>query len=571
MAINDPLQQLKDAGLQIDNPDFLNEYSGRQISYGDQIYQVDQNGVSYLGNANPQVSAEYGKPDFRYTSSSGVLGFDPVGGLTPLNAGSSGVTLTKDDYFKYLTPEQKANVIEQQGLNPEDTRFTADVTPEQQQQALQSTGGEGAARLEEQRKANEANLVVPPDTGGGISIAATDNVTNAVAKGDIPFKEGLTPEQRASITNLLNNRPDSGTWTPTDISNWNYATNNAPLPGGGGQSFNAGQLTSEQKFGLDAAAQRAAQGTANETDLKNLAYAEQNYGYQPPEVKSEEQAAVEKLLADKNIQVDPEQEPKTQFKNVYQQSLLDSGAVSAKTQAEGYAKELRDLNDKKDEEIRDINDNPWLTEGIRQRRIASIENKYESKIGNLTGQFNLTQGLYETAVNEAQFLASQSMTQNRWQQEMDQALQFKLMDQATKELEALNNRDTSIITANGRKILVDNQTGDVITDFGSSSSGGSGGGSGGGGGSDTEPVKLTPEDIRTLKAYDSQGFNFSNASIDFQLAFTNLLTKTQRNDWINQYKADQNLAGYSIDPELHLEQWLNKQDSSGTDTSFLDE
>ena len=490
MAV-DKLQALRNSGLQIDNPDFLKEYEGQKISLGDDIYDISGGTVNYLGNANPQASAEAGRPDFKYNFG-GVIGFDPMGGLAPVGKSS----FTKDEAFRYLTPQQKADVIEHHNLNPEDTRFGATVTPEQQQAALASTGGEGAARLEAERIAQaggvqatggqltatfkgDANIPQQTFTGSkeeieakaraaginpvnlfygnsttpgvsgelvappvGVDNPSGDNVTNAVASGDIPFKAGLDPAQQASIQKLLSNRPDTGTWTPTDIANWNYATNNAPLPGGGATTINATDaLTPEQRTGLDAAAQRAAQGTANETDLENLQYAQENYGYEAPEVRDEKQQQVDKLLADNNIEIDPEQEPKAQFKDVFQQSLLDSGAISAKAQAESYAKELRELNDKKDEEIRDINDNPWLTEGIRLRRIQSIEGKYEGKIGNLTGQFNLSQNLYETAVSQAQFVASQSMTQNRWQQEMDQSLEFKLMDQAIKELEFLSDNE----------------------------------------------------------------------------------------------------------------------------------
>lgn len=45
----------------------------------------------------------------------------------------------------------------------------------------------------------------------------------------IPFKSGLNDAQKASIT-ALTNKPSSE-WTQTDKDNWNYATNNAPIPG----------------------------------------------------------------------------------------------------------------------------------------------------------------------------------------------------------------------------------------------------------------------------------------------------------------------------------------------------
>lgn len=45
----------------------------------------------------------------------------------------------------------------------------------------------------------------------------------------IPFIAGLSDSQKSSILSLSQNKP-SDQWTATDLKNWNYATNNAPLP-----------------------------------------------------------------------------------------------------------------------------------------------------------------------------------------------------------------------------------------------------------------------------------------------------------------------------------------------------
>ena len=49
-------------------------------------------------------------------------------------------------------------------------------------------------------------------------------------QGETSFKAGLSDAQKQSIQNLLNKPVDQ--WTETDKKNWNYATNNAPLPKG---------------------------------------------------------------------------------------------------------------------------------------------------------------------------------------------------------------------------------------------------------------------------------------------------------------------------------------------------
>ena len=78
----------------------------------------------------------------------------------------------------------------------------------------------------------------------------TTPTTAATSQGqlNIPFKAGLNPTQQSSITNLLLNKPVVK-WNDTDIKNWEYATNNAPLPWK--QSLPApdisGQISEQQK------------------------------------------------------------------------------------------------------------------------------------------------------------------------------------------------------------------------------------------------------------------------------------------------------------------------------------
>lgn len=52
--------------------------------------------------------------------------------------------------------------------------------------------------------------------------------TTQQTTGDIPFKTGLSEAQKQSISNLAQKPADQ--WTDTDRRNWDFATNNAPLP-----------------------------------------------------------------------------------------------------------------------------------------------------------------------------------------------------------------------------------------------------------------------------------------------------------------------------------------------------
>jgi hypothetical protein len=74
-----------------------------------------------------------------------------------------------------------------------------------------------------------ATPTVTPPAPTPTAPAATAPAAVAPAASTIPFKSGLTDAQKASIT-LLSKKP-AAQWTDTDKANWNYATNNAAIPG----------------------------------------------------------------------------------------------------------------------------------------------------------------------------------------------------------------------------------------------------------------------------------------------------------------------------------------------------
>jgi len=65
-------------------------------------------------------------------------------------------------------------------------------------------------------------------TAGFGTPTGTQSQGQAGALQNIPFKQGLSPEQQQSIQTLASKPANQ--WTPTDQANWAYATNNAPAP-----------------------------------------------------------------------------------------------------------------------------------------------------------------------------------------------------------------------------------------------------------------------------------------------------------------------------------------------------
>lgn len=110
------------------------------------------------------------------------------------------------------------------------------------------------------------NSIAPTPMPSVAPTSQTPNLQMATASptastSSIPFKPGLSDTQKAGITSLSQKPSDQ--WSPTDIANWNYATNGAPRPGGSAPAGSTGQnipfkpgLTEQQKQGIQSLANK---------------------------------------------------------------------------------------------------------------------------------------------------------------------------------------------------------------------------------------------------------------------------------------------------------------------------
>lgn len=96
---------------------------------------------------------------------------------------------------------------------------------------------------------------------------------------------------------------------------------------------------------------------------------------------------------------DPQKTVTDMTKAVYKMS----GMEDANRAIENITSDLEDLENERDDKIADINDNPWLTEGVRLRQIASVEERYEDRIANHTNKLRLLEDVRNNAQQQAQF------------------------------------------------------------------------------------------------------------------------------------------------------------------------
>src|SRR3990167_1929526 len=97
--------------------------------------------------------------------------------------------------------------------------------------------------------------------------------------------------------------------------------------------------------------------------------------------------------------------PFNAFVDSYQALYKDLGLPSVKSEYEKLTKDYKDIEDRKFEEIADVNEDPWLSESVRQEKIRRIEDRYESKTSSLTNQIKNMESLYSRGQEEVKFVA----------------------------------------------------------------------------------------------------------------------------------------------------------------------
>lgn len=138
--------------------------------------------------------------------------------------------------------------------------------------------------------------------------------------------------------------------------------------------------------------------------------------------------------------------PTKSFEQTYMEVLNALGATSIKAEFEKIQKQFGDLNDELNDKIADINEDPWLTEGVRVTRIRKLQERYEGKLGNLENQMKLYDSLYQQSRDEARFVAGQALEQfNKDRTFQQDQLQY-LQERADKQAEAQARLSENMMT-----------------------------------------------------------------------------------------------------------------------------
>lgn len=155
------------------------------------------------------------------------------------------------------------------------------------------------------------------------------------------------------------------------------------------------------------------------------------------DIAPESNPLIEGYGFDRNVLDNQSQKsPYNAFVDAYTALYKDLGLSSIKEQFDALNDQYRELEDKKNDEIRDVNENPWLTEGVRQKRIQNINSKYEDRELTLSNQMKTAETMYDRGLEEVKFVAGQAMQASHNQQVLDQQWAMKAMELAQRQAES---------------------------------------------------------------------------------------------------------------------------------------
>ncbi len=168
------------------------------------------------------------------------------------------------------------------------------------------------------------------------------------------------------------------------------------------------------------------------------------------EPKSQFQQDIEGILEEFGITPPSElQSPQSSFSDTYQQVYENLGLQDIKDQYDLFSKEYGDLQDEKREKINSINNDPWLTEGVRIDRLRKLDADYELRESNALSKIKLMETMYENGRQDAQFVTGGIMDQYNKSQALTQDIIMKAIDiaesRSQSEKDLLGDQAASVI------------------------------------------------------------------------------------------------------------------------------
>ncbi len=192
-------------------------------------------------------------------------------------------------------------------------------------------------------------------------------------------------------------------------------------------------LTPDGVVGPKTFAAMSAAGTS--TDMQNInaglntpGAVDENGVKQPLPLPSTGDPTIDSLISYLN-----NQSPQKSFSDAYKEVYTSLGLDTMKSDYEKQTKEFTKLQDKKNDEVQDINNDPWLSEGVRVGKLRELDRKYEGKETILTNKLKLLETTISNSRADAQFITGHVMDQLNQSSKLTQDIIFKAIDIAESQ------------------------------------------------------------------------------------------------------------------------------------------
>lgn len=271
----------------------------------------------------------------------------------------------------------------------------------------------------DQTQTDQTGNVVQPEVG---VMGPTTQIGGAQSLGG-GTQSTVTPLSNPSVVDFLN-----ASGRPSDFSSRKQLAGQLGISGYTGTASQnqqlLGYLRGTPMSPTDQVTQSSAGGIAEQgkitpapvSNAKSLETARAKFGF--PQTKD-----------------DFEADPISSIKDITKQILGAMGYDEANSAYKTIADELEQMENDRDDEIRNINDDPWLTEGVRIRQIKKVEEKWADRIDSRVNKLQLLDNVRDDARQQAQFALGTAISVWDTERKIQAAQTEQYYQQAQREFE----------------------------------------------------------------------------------------------------------------------------------------
>lgn len=197
---------------------------------------------------------------------------------------------------------------------------------------------------------------------------------------------------------------------------------------------------------------------------------------------------------------------------MYTDAATALGLPTIKQQFDKVVKDQADLTEKMNEQIANVRNNPWLSQGIADKEVQKIQDKNKTQLDTLTHLETLYDSMYKTGQAQVENIVSGAVADVKAANEL-----------AQKQLDAASAlaKDNVVVVKDGRQLLVSKATGKFVADLGT----------------DPNPPKAGSNADSIAQQNQKQADDVAAAVLDFQNRMQTLKQKGANPDAYAYYKS----------------------------------